>query len=262
MDDLDPETADPQPRDENRGRRIAVIAVVAIAAIGAALWFFRDRIFSGEPEAVVQAVPDPVVIPDSGPVAEKSPEEADKVLRDLAANGSSSKLLEAWLASPGILQRITAAVVRVAEGKSPVPVLSFIEIKGPFTVKENGGRLYISPESHARYDEFTSVFTSIDADYAGRAYGQLRPYFDSAFSQVANEGERFDDVLKSAIKRLSEVKIPDGPIQVVEKGATAYAFEDPAQEALSPVEKHVLRLGTKNGRAFQESLRAFASKAF
>lgn len=261
MDDFEPENADTELSKPDNTKRNVAIAVVALAAVGGALWFFRDRIFPTTPEPVVQAVPDPVVSPDAG-VALKSAEEADTLLRRLAVNGSSSKLLESWLASPGILQRITAAVVRVAEGKSPVPVLSFIEIKGPFSVTKKDDKLYISAESNSRYDTFTEVFTSIDADYAGRAYGELRPYFESAFSQVAHEGERFDAVLQNALKRLSSVPVPDDPIEVVEKGGTAYAFKDPALEALSPAEKHVLRLGAKNARAFQASLRAFSEKAF
>ena len=47
----------------------------------------------------------------------------------------------------------------------------------------------------------------------------------------------------------------DGPIRIVPgKGAT-YAFADPRLEALTPAQKHLIRMGPENQRMIQTRLR-------
>lgn len=291
MDDWEP------PIDrETRGRAphpkrwpLAIGSLIAIGAFVAGFVFWKNRersLLSGgsnppleaRPEAIEAATPEP-------PPPVHSPADGDAVLRRLGSAASKSPVLEGWLASQGIVQRIVAAVRLLRDGRSPSPVLGFIDIEGEFSIVETKTtaqapamptstakigsnrsvpttteRLFISPGSCARYDALTSLFTSIDPAYAGRAYAELRPYFESAFKDVAAPGERFDDVLRAALRRLVSVSVPDDPIEVVPRGAI-YLFHDPALEALSPAEKHMLRMGPKNARAFQDALRRFAMSA-
>lgn len=244
---------------KNRGWTIAV-AVIAILAIGGALvWNLRDRLFGAAPPLDAGVIL-PAELPDSGAFEQKPLAEGDEKIRKLGLEGSKSPELAGWLSSPNIIQRIAAATKLIADGQSPAPVISFVEIEEQFVVTERGSQLFIDPKSYQRYDAVTAVFTSIDSTYAARAYADLRPYFETAYQEVAAPGERFDTVLKSAIDRVLRVQFPPEPIEVVPRGAI-YLFKDPAIEALSPAEKHVLRLGPKNGRAFQESLKKFADAA-
>ncbi len=253
-----------------QGFWIALVAVLVVAAGGLIYWRM------GKTEAVAPTIADagarveapPPVLEDAGPEGETAETptprpDADALLRRLAAGASASKQLEEWLSAPGILQRIAASVRLIAAGQSPRSVLSFIEIDGDFAVqepKQYGGRLYIAPASYARYDGVIGSFTSIDPDYLAKSYRQLRPYLETAYAEVARPGERFDDVLTAAIQRVVSVHLPQGPIALVPKGAI-YAFEDPELEALTPAEKHVIRLGPKNAEAIQTLLRRFASSA-
>jgi hypothetical protein len=55
---------------------------------------------------------------------------------------------------------------------------------------------------------------------------------------------------------LISTPIPSGPITVVEgKGAT-WAFADPALEALTPAQKHLVRMGPRNAARVIETLKA------
>ena len=53
------------------------------------------------------------------------------------------------------------------------------------------------------------------------------------------------------------MRVPDGEPTLVPRGAL-WAYADPALEALSPAEKHLLRLGPRTQRMVQEKLGDFA----
>ncbi len=244
--------------------------VAGVVAIGAGAWYFWPRHEDVKPVVEPPHVVDepPVAVappetPDTGmPAAPPRPQvNGDDLLRKLAQRGSSSGMLEVWLSSPDIVQRIAAAVRLIGDGKSPRPVLAFIELEGDFDASEDkSGRMTVTPASYARYDAMTKALTSMEPGYAAQAYRQLRPYFETIFSQVARPGERFDDAFGAAIKKMVAVKFPDAPIEVVPKGA-GFAFADPQLEALTPVEKHILRMGPQNGKAVQSALESFARQA-
>lgn len=205
----------------------------------------------------------------------RSPQER---LREVARSGSGSRRLQKWLDSASI-RRLAAAVRLIAQGRSPRPVVGFIEVPGRFSVVDSwdqaarrAGRLppglpeneteaiFVSPESYARYDAVTRVFTSADAAAWGRGYRQVRPYFQRVFREVAEPSERFDDVLVEALDRLLQVEVPPGQAELIERGAV-FLFKDPQLEALSDAEKHLLRMGSKNAAAMQSFLRRFARSA-
>lgn len=201
------------------------------------------------------------------------------VLRQVAARGSDSPLLDAWLRSAGIIRRLAAAVRLVAEGRSPRSVVGFIDVPGRFSVVDSwdraarrAGRLppglsedetesiFVAPEAYARYDAIAEVFAGADARAWGRGYTRVRPHFQKVFAEVARPGERFDDVLRAAIERLLRVEIPAGQAELVERGAV-FLYRDAELEALGEAEKHLLRMGPQNGRAIQAFLRRFARAA-
>jgi hypothetical protein len=245
------------------GWLIWVVVIAALGTGGVLLWRMRDDV----PQIVAQVLEqDAGVAYDAGvaevdagvaAIAPKPPIQGDDLLRKLASAGSKSNDLAGWLSAPDIVQRIAAASRLIADGKSPRPVLMFVELEGDFSVFEQGGKIFMAPESYRRYDGLVRAFTSLEPAYAARAYSDLRPYFDSAFSQVARKGERFDDVLAAAVLRITSVKFPEGPIELAEKGAI-YTFADPSLESLSAVEKHVIRMGPQNVEALQKWLRTFA----
>jgi hypothetical protein len=268
------------PAKKKRTWLIALIIIAIVAVGGALLW----RVF-GQPRGPMETPVDAGVdagAPDSGAFTPMSLPEGDALLRKLAGLWSKSADLAKWLAADDLIRRLTAAVNLVADGESPAPVLTFIPFKEEFSVDEEGGpkgkkghrthrgrpkhpktvigRLFISPASYARYDAVTRAFMSVDPDVAGKAYGQLRPYFDTAFAQIGRPGKRFDDVLAAAIRRLVSTPLLEGKVEVVPKGAV-YAFKDPAIESRSAAEKLLLRMGPANGKAVQESLRRFAGSA-
>lgn len=284
----DPELYEPQRmKRSGAGLWVGAAGALLVAAIGGAGYFYWS---ADEPaprpapppaaEPTKAAAPvAPSVSPEVEAAVEQPPRENPAVLlRRAAARGSDSKRLAKWLEAPGIFRRLAAGVRLVAEGRSPRGVAGFVEVPGRFSVVESwdpkarsSGRLppgvsaddmdriFIARESYARYDEIAKVFASANAQAWGRGYRRLRPYFERVFSEVAKPGERFDDVLGRAIERVLTAEVPEQP-ELVENGAI-FKFKDPELEALSDVEKHLIRMGPKNAAAIQASVRQFARSA-
>jgi hypothetical protein len=246
---------------------IVVVVLAALAVGGVYLWQRRGDV----PEVVEQVLafdagvveepPPPLDAPDGGlraPPIRGAPVSGDDLLRRMVSGGSKSLDLAGWLANPDVIQRMAAAARLVSEGKSPRPVLMFVEIPGSFTVIDRAdGKILLDPKSYARYDALVAALTSLEPAYAAKMYSDLRPYFESAFSQVARPNESFDDVLSAAVLRVTSVQVPEGDIELIEKGAI-FLYQDPALESLSAAEKHVIRMGPKNVEALHAWLRSFS----
>ncbi len=256
-----------------------ILGAVAIAVVIGALYLRSKQLTappsSGDsgvalappPAPDAQAAADEPIEPEVDP-GTGAPLSADQVLRRLATRGSSSPELASWLSAEGVLRRIAAAALLISQGRSPRNMLGFIQIADPFkvidTLVESKGkgedRILIAPESYARYDVLARVVKGADVAEWGRGYRRLRPHLNAAFAEVAEPGQRFDDVLAAAITRLLAARVPEGPIELVEKGAL-FLFADPALESLSDAEKHMIRLGPANAAVIQEGLRVFARNA-
>ena len=254
-----------------------VVALILLAIGGFVAWrVLQQPRGSTEAAAVVDAGA-PVVEVDAGPTVELSMDDGDALLKKLAAPWSGEPTYSLWLAAMS-LRHLVAATALVAEGGSPRPALPFVSIAAPFTVREEEGppivqvkkgkkpppprevRAFMSVQSTARYDGLTKIFGSIDAARAGDAFSQLAPYCDLVFAEISRPGTRFHDSLVRAVKRVLAVKVPEGDIELVPKGAI-YLFQDPAIEALSPAEKHLVRMGAANAKVAQDQVRVFASHA-
>jgi hypothetical protein len=254
-------------------RRWPVVVIVALVLAAGAFIAFRVLEEPRGPEA------SPVVDAggadaDAGPSL--SLDDGDLLLKKLGSGWSSHAQFLKWLESLG-LRQLAAAAQLVAEGDSPRPALPFVSITGPFVVREERlpgapkragkrkvpappGRLFIAPESYARYDEVTLVVTSVNAAAVGDAWARLRPYLEVAYREIGRPGTHFDDTLTVALRRLLTVSFPEGDVELVPEGAV-YAFKDPQLQSASKAEKHLLRMGPKNGKAIQAALRDFATHA-
>ncbi len=270
---MEPNPAAPQA-PKRRTWLIAVVWLLAVAVACVVTWIVltQPRVTPEAPPPVDAGVAE---APDAGPAL--SLDEGDALLKRLASGWSADELFKRWLDAAS-LRHLVAATQAVADGESPRPSLPFVAVAGPFAVREEVAmrpkgkgakkgkapaappRTFIAPAAYARYDAPTKALTSVDAAAAGAAYARLRPYLDVAFAEVGRPGTRFDDVLAAAIRRVVAVKLPDGEVELVPKGAV-WAFKDEALEALKPAEKHVLRLGPANGRALQRWLTDFAQAA-
>ena len=253
---------------------VAALALVAVG-FGAYVLFLRRQPPPTSPAE--EAVP-PAAAP-AAPVAPASPEppaapgggepesvpattlpplaESDAVVRELAGGLSQHPGLSGWLSGQGLIQRFVAVVDNLAEGTSPRPHLLFLAPEASFQTVTRNGRLYVDPRSYGRYDGVADVLASLDPRAAVGLYRQLQPLCEEAYRELGHPPGRFDDVLAKAIQTLLATPVVDGEIELRPKVVT-YAFADPRLEALSPAQKHFLRMGPRNVRLIQGELRTLA----
>jgi len=154
----------------------------------------------------------------------------------------------------GIARTFVLAVVAVANGESPAEPLGYLEPDQEFSIAEREGRVVIDPASFERYTWVTGVFSSLDATGAAEVYDQLEPLFDEAYRDLGYPDGQFRDALDEAMNRLAATPVPDGYVEV-RRGNVLWEFRDPTLEALSPPQKHLLRMGPANARLVQSKIR-------
>jgi hypothetical protein len=253
---------------KSRGPWGVLIVLALLVAAGVGVWTQWDRIMPPPP---APAVVDAGVAVDAGVPAEKSVNiaEGDAVARDAGIIPAD------WLKGGDLVRRAAGAVNAVAEGATPRPMLSVLQPDGAFTVDEQAGKpikgklkkgqkrreaskFFISEKNDARYDKVTKMVTQMDPAAVARLYKQLKPYLEAAYREIARPGQTFDAAFGAAVDRLAAVPITDRPREVVPlETGVGYAWKDPKLEALSPAEKHLLRMGPKNARAIVKQLQAF-----
>lgn len=203
------------------------------------------------PEPVPAAAVPP---PPSLPMLDASNELVAKLLRDCLAAGFP----ELPPGSGSLIRLFVVVVDNAAEGASPRPHLGFLGFEGDFAVVERDGRLFADPVGYRRYDGIARTFSGLDAAACAAAYGSVKPLIDEAYRDLGYPDRPFDGTLKRALGRIVDVALPQEDVLLI-KGEGAYHYEDPSLEALSGMERQVVRMGPANSRVVQESLRRLAA---
>ncbi|KFA92684.1 DUF3014 domain-containing protein [Archangium violaceum] len=247
-------------------RKPIVLAMAALAVVGAGLLWFALRDKPELPEPATPSAAPPVAAaptPEAQPAAPATPTvplpplgQSDARVRELVGPLSPLPELAKWLASTeDLVRRFTTAAGNIAEGESPRAALSFMAPAGSFQVVEREGRTFIAPESYARYDGVSRVFGALDTRASVRTYQTLKPLIDTAYQEISRPGQRFDQTLSNAIQKILDTPVPEGELEVVDTPGVNYAYAAPELEQLSAAQKHLLRMGPGNARIIQSKLR-------
>ena len=192
----------------------------------------------------------------SAPSATEPVKAGETLLRDSARPLSRDETALSWLSQPDLLRRWVSATYLVFQGESPKPVLGFLRSKRAFMTTLRDGQLVASPDTEHRYDAAVQALQSFDPAQAAGVYTMVRPFAQTAFSEIALPGQVFDSVLRSALTRLATVAISRQSPEMRLSGAI-YKYADPKLEGLSDAEKALLRLGPTNARAVQDWMSRF-----
>jgi hypothetical protein len=143
----------------------------------------------------------------------------------------------------------TVALTNVADGHTPAPVLQSVRPASSFRVVDRAGDLFVDPRGYDRYDPAG----------ASRLYATFKPRLEEAYGDLGRAGTPLDRTLERALVRLIETPIVHDPARLrVEPRGFGYAFTDPEWETLSGAQTQLLRMGPRNRRTVESSLRAIA----
>jgi hypothetical protein len=248
---------EPPPPRRSAGWWVLAAVLIAAAAI-AAFIAFRHRPSAPVPAVERAQTPKPENRPlggDAAPIVLPPLNETDTLVRELVKKISSHPRIAAWLATNDLIRSFTIAVTNVAEGKTPARQLPMVRPSSGFRILERGGNLIIDPRSYERYDALAAAAASMDADGSARLYATLKPRIEEASRELGVSP--FDRTFERTIVLLLSTPVVDGPIRVEPRGI-GYGFADPKLEALTGGQKQLLRMGPRNMRVVQTSLRAIA----
>ncbi|HEY8548821.1 MAG TPA: DUF3014 domain-containing protein [Vicinamibacterales bacterium] len=258
----EPGSADPETGPRRPGSVGAVVALLVLVGLLVVFFYWRPLPFPrGTPEQVTAAADapeEPPVPAEYGPVPPL--DESDEFVRALVRQLTSRPELLEWMASGNLVRTFVTAVDKVAIGSSPAREFRAAAPAGKFQTLGSGESLHIDPASYERYNTVANVVDAIDTEGAARAYRRLRPLFQQALDELGYTNLSFDERFAVALGRLVDVPVPDGDVRLRATSVT-YQFADPELEALSPAQKHLLRMGPRNMRLIQSKIRAFARAA-
>ena len=256
LPDLPPPTRPPLGLWMIVGGLLGVIAVAAYIVFGGR----ARRVHVTTEPAHVEVPPQPVqpLGGNAAPIDLPPLDQTDPLVRDLVKQLTSNPRIAAWLTTQGLIRNFVVVASNVAEGKTPAGQLRVLRPSSGFHVVERDGAEYIDPHSYERYDGLAAAAASIDPAGAARLYTTLKPRIADAYRDLGMPDTPFDRTLEHAIIVLLETPIVDDPVRVAPQGGVGYGFAAPNLEALPAAQKQLLRMGPRNVRTIQSSLRAIA----
>ncbi|BDG01268.1 DUF3014 domain-containing protein [Anaeromyxobacter oryzae] len=234
------------------GEWAAIAFSLVVAGAVTFTWWRGHRPPPAAPPAATEpaAAPEVAAPPPPPLAATATPADVRAQLEPVSAD----PLFRRALAGDDVLARAAVLIDNLAEGVSPRRVLDFLAPSKPFTVVASGERKVIAPAAYARYDAFAGAVASVDAPLLARAYRALHPALETAYRALGYPQGALDRAAARALQRLVAAPVRDGEVAVKDEGGV-FVFEDPALEALRPVEKHLLRMGPRNARLVQAKAR-------
>jgi len=250
-----------------------IIPVLLAAVVGAAAWYYWNRMATvTPPEVVAPPAEEPPAEQPTGPLHPIGETEFDEVgagdLRELPSLENSDEYLKlelagllgdqvaSLLAPSRIIERVVATVdslprKHVAEQVRPVSGLD-----SPFKAVPVGENLYVVSEaSYRRYDALVDVVASVDAAELADLYRRYYPLFQDAYEALGYPDGYFNDRLVEAIDDMLATPVVEEPPELV-RPHVLFEYADPDLEARSSGQKLMLRMGNQNAGRIKEKLSA------
>jgi hypothetical protein len=238
-----------------------VVAAMVVAIAAAILLVASRRNRPGPPSATqTEAARQAPVRPLGGTAADVDVpplDQSDPIVRELVKQLTSHPRIAAWLATDGLIRTFTVAVENVASGATPAERLRVWRPSSGFETIARGRDLHIAPRSYERYDGLADAAASIDPPGAARLYATLKPRIEEAYRDLGYPDTPFDRTLERALVSLLRTPVSDAAARLESKGI-GYGYVDPTLEGLTAAQKQLLRMGPRNVRIIQSSLRQIA----
>ena len=263
----------------NRTTQIAILAIAVIILAAGAWWISRSTEEPPEPEIpqpepVVETIPEPeITTPDPEPVVETPPpvepepvepelepvqlptlDNSDDFVRTTLLALSNRDAHQSWLQADNLVRRGTAILDGVSRGKL---IQKFVPINSPsgkFTADKQGERLSISSDNYQRYNQVVNNLIAIEPAQLASTIKRLQPLMESAFGEQGYPDRTYRGMLVEAIDELLATPSYQQPPELLLE-SVYYQYKDPQIEALSDVQKQLIRSGPDNTKKLQSYLR-------
>ncbi len=239
----------PPPPRQSSVLRWILVAIAGVAVGGALTFWWMSRTQPAPaplPSADVADVDTSSNRPKRQPIDLPALSASDALLRSLVGTLSQHPTLARFLATDGIVRGAALAVVQIGDGRTPSAPLASLRpsVHAQITGATSGT---VPAANYTRWEPVASALTSIRPADAAQLYVNVKPLADEAYNELGHTGGNFDDALIRAIQVLRETPAPSAtPTLLRRPGYLEY--EDPALQALKPVQKQFLLMGPEHRR--------------
>ncbi|CCE25466.1 DUF3014 domain-containing protein [Methylotuvimicrobium alcaliphilum] len=190
---------------------------------------------------------------ETEPTAIPSLKESDDFINEKLT--ALSPELAYWLRSDEQIRKIILIINDFSQGQRLHKHMRWLSLDEPFIAEEDQQGLYLPSKSYQRYNAFAEAIDSVNVHDILEFYQKVRPLCQEVFAQFGYpDSYRLEDLIKKAGAEILSAPVVETRIALI-KPSVLYQFADNDMEALSPVQKQMLRMGPHNTRIIQNKLR-------
>ena len=152
-----------------------------------------------------------------------------------------------------LIERFVLWAHSLTESRLPLDKIPFKPASGPFEVRKEADKIYLSPENYRRYAPFIRLAEGFPLATAAKAYVRLYPLLQKAFTDLGVSSGLFHDRLLEVMDHLIATPEVQEPILLVQPHVL-YQFADPELESLSAGRKILIRMGPENAAIVKKKL--------
>lgn len=209
-----------------------------------------------EPEPIVEdvVVIEEEALPELPPEPIVTEETADTYAREKIEIVNGGKALDQFVAGDYIVERSVAIVDALRRGEVPYKLLPVGRPSKSFSVSDDGLRVTMDPSSFSRYDGFALWVNGIDVMAIAKLLDDYEQIATQALSRMGVGDFDIRSAVLAATTEILATPIAPQSAELMKREAN-WVYMDPELEALSSLQKQVLRMGPENSEIIQTKAR-------
>jgi Protein of unknown function (DUF3014) len=165
--------------------------------------------------------------------------------------------LAQWLNTDQLIRKHVLIINDFAQGLRIAKHMNFLRLDEQFSVEQGKNGTLIAAKSFQRYDKLAQSIQAIGAKAAVALYQKFRPLMLQVFAEFSYPQDiTLETIVKKAMAEILAAPAIEEQITLT-RPSVYYKFADPKLEALSPVQKQMMRMGPVNTRIIQAKCREF-----
>jgi hypothetical protein len=254
---------------------LALGTLAAVIIVGGVLYQAQktdvvDEELLSIPEQLPEAIVEPPAVPEANiPEIQLQPESeqtkveqpklpgldgSDNFVRERVTLMSNSNILKKWLLADDLLRRVASYFDGLSRGVILSKIIPLSPAEGEFATHRQDGVILMNAGNYERYNNTVSVLVSLDMRMMAQMFHFSRPLLEKAFSELGYQPRQMDGIILSALDQVLNTPIIVNPIELT-RDSVIYKFADSKLEALSPLQKQLIRSGPENTKRLQKQVK-------
>ena len=210
-----------------------------------------------ESEATAAPITAPVVTevqPKIPPAPVVTEETGDRYARESIDAANGGKALAQFTAGDYVVERAVAIIDALRRGEVPYKLLPVGKPSTPFPISDNGLRVTLDTAGFSRYDGFAQWVGGLDTTALVSLLNDYEMIATQALTRMGVSGFDIRSAVLAATTQILSTPQVAVDAELMRREAN-WVYMDPELEALSSLQKQVLRMGPENADIVQQKAR-------